>query len=105
MQPAYAEFGRLLRVARRKNGLGQGALAARVGMSRTSITNIERGRQRVLLHQFLELAAAVGADPVQMLPTATGLSIDSEILIGLDGDTRDWVIRIVAEAANTDGGK
>jgi transcriptional regulator with XRE-family HTH domain len=70
----YKEFGRVLRAARLKAKLTQEELAARVGMSRPSLANVERGNQRVALHQFAELAAAVGADPVDLLPAREGLA-------------------------------
>jgi hypothetical protein len=39
-----------------------------MGLSRTSVTNIEAGRQRVLLHDALALAVILGAqDAVQPL--------------------------------------
>ena len=41
-------------------GLDQGTLAKRVGMTRTSLTNIEAGRQRVQLHQVEQMAEALG---------------------------------------------
>jgi transcriptional regulator with XRE-family HTH domain len=68
MDLLYKEFGRLLRKSRKEAQLTQGEVAERVGLSRTSITNIERGRQHVLLHQLFLLAAAVGVDPTELLP-------------------------------------
>jgi transcriptional regulator with XRE-family HTH domain len=64
----YAEVGRRVRLARERAGLTQDALAARVSLSRTSVTNIEKGRQKVLLHKFCSLAAALGVDPAVLLP-------------------------------------
>ena len=70
----YEEFGRRLRAARRKAKLTQEELAARAGMSRPSLANVERGNQRVALHQFAELAAAVGVEPADLLPGREGLA-------------------------------
>jgi transcriptional regulator with XRE-family HTH domain len=64
----YSEVGRRVRQARERAGLTQDALAARVSLSRTSVTNIERGRQKVLLHTLCGLATAMGVDPVALLP-------------------------------------
>jgi transcriptional regulator with XRE-family HTH domain len=56
----YAEFGRA--VAQRRNALDltQSQLAMRLGMSRASLANIERGEQRVYLHQSAHLAEIFG---------------------------------------------
>jgi transcriptional regulator with XRE-family HTH domain len=66
----YVELGRRVRQARERAGLTQDVLAARVSLSRTSVTNIERGRQKVLLHTLCGLAEALGVAPVALLPEA-----------------------------------
>lgn len=53
-------FGRKLRVAREEAGLSQGDLAERVDLSRTSITNIEKGNQQPTLKLAVKLAEEVG---------------------------------------------
>lgn len=68
MDPLYEEFGFRVREARSVEGVSQGELARRVGLSRTSVTNIERGRQHVSLRQFLEIAAALNCAPETLLP-------------------------------------
>src|SRR5574337_545304 len=67
--PLYSAFGRLVRKHRERLGLTQDQLSQRVGLSRTSITNIERGRQKVLLHQVFMLAESLEANPEALLPT------------------------------------
>jgi transcriptional regulator with XRE-family HTH domain len=71
-EPIYREFGRLVREAREKADGGrrmtQEALAKRVRLSRTSITNIERGNQHVGLHLLYDLARALGKRPAELLP-------------------------------------
>jgi DNA-binding XRE family transcriptional regulator len=52
-------FGRKLRDARKKAGLSQEDLADRVDLSRTSITNIEKGAQHPSLKLALKLADEV----------------------------------------------
>ena len=46
----YAEIGRRVRLARERLGLTQDYLAIQIMLSRTSVTNIEKGRQKVLAH-------------------------------------------------------
>jgi transcriptional regulator with XRE-family HTH domain len=55
----YKTFGRVVATRRKKLELTQAELAARVGMSRASVANIESGRQNVLLHHVYSLASAL----------------------------------------------
>jgi DNA-binding XRE family transcriptional regulator len=64
----YAEVGRRVRHAHELAGLTQDTLAARVALSRTSVTNIEGGRQKMMLHTLWELASALGVEPTTLLP-------------------------------------
>jgi transcriptional regulator with XRE-family HTH domain len=64
----YTEVGRRVRLARERAGLTQDALATRVSLSRTSVTNIEKGRQKVLLHTLCGLADALGVAPAVLMP-------------------------------------
>jgi len=43
------------------------------GLSRASIANIENGKQRILLHQLLQFAAAFEVEPCVLVPTKTDL--------------------------------
>lgn len=65
----YLEVG--VRVRRRREGLRmtQDELASTVGLSRSSIANIERGQQHAPVHVLLWLAEALGADVGTLLPT------------------------------------
>ena len=67
----YRVFGSRLRELREKASVTQEELAKRVDLSRTSITNIEKGRQRVLLHQFVDLAEALNVEPTALMPEAS----------------------------------
>ena len=60
MEQFYIEFGRLLRKKREECGLSHEKLAGKLGLSRTSITNIEGGNQRISLHHALQLCQFVG---------------------------------------------
>jgi transcriptional regulator with XRE-family HTH domain len=64
----YPEFGRRVRLARRRAHLSQDTLGRLTGLNRTSITNIEAGRQRIPLHLLLDFATALDVEPVELLP-------------------------------------
>lgn len=68
----YAEVGRRVRAARERIRDGarmtQQQLADAVGLKRVSITNLERGRQRVPAHALADIAVALGVAPGSLLP-------------------------------------
>jgi len=68
MEEFYRLFGERVREAREALGISQHQLSVRVGVSRASVANIERGAQRVALHQWLEFAAALNVDPSSLVP-------------------------------------
>jgi len=43
-------------------------LALAVGLSRTSVANIEKGRHRIQIHTLYAIAAALGIEPAELLP-------------------------------------
>lgn len=73
-QPFYKEVGRKIREARlrRKPKLTQQGLAELVSLTRTSITNVEKGRQKFLLHTLADIAKALGVNPASLLPESEG---------------------------------
>jgi transcriptional regulator with XRE-family HTH domain len=58
--------------------LSQEKLAGRLGVSRASIANIETGRQKILVHQLLQLAAALkmAAEDFLLIPSGEPASQD-----------------------------
>lgn len=65
----YKQVGKRVKRARLSLGLSQEALAAKLELTRTSITNIEQGRQRVMLHTIMDLAGALGVSLGDLVPT------------------------------------
>lgn len=64
----YEEVGRRIRNARKDRKRTQEELASRVSLTRTSITNIEKGRQKFLLHTLADIAHALDVEPASLLP-------------------------------------
>jgi DNA-binding XRE family transcriptional regulator len=62
-EPVYVSFGGIVKARRIALGLTQEQLGEIVGLSRTSVTNIEIGRQRVLLSDLFDFARAFGVSP------------------------------------------
>jgi transcriptional regulator with XRE-family HTH domain len=65
----YRQFGQLLAQVRRKKGKSQEFLADELGLSRTSITNIEKGRQPIQLHSLYRIARLLGVELKELLPS------------------------------------
>lgn len=74
----YEQFGALVRSAREGRGLTQADVAEKLGMSRTSVTNMEQGNQPVSLATLYHLADILDVEPVDLLP-AQPTTIEDEI--------------------------
>lgn len=96
----YAEVGRRIRKAREEAGLTQGRLAELVSLTRTSVTNIEQGRQKLLLHTLAAVAAALKVPAAGLLPDERQEKDDglNKILKGRPREERDWIKAAVKSA-------
>lgn len=66
----YLELGRRIRVARLNSQLTQEQLADLLGLTRTSITNIEKGKQKILAHTLVELSGKLKVTINDLIPAA-----------------------------------
>lgn len=90
----YAAVGQ--RIANRRDGrMTQEMLAARAKLTRTSIINIEKGRQQILLHTLVDIATALNVAPVELIPEID--SIDA-MLRDKPQKAVDWVKSSTARA-------
>lgn len=90
----YLEVGRKIRAAREDRGLTQDALASLVSLTRTSITNIEKGRQKLLLHTLVDVAVALNIPPLKLLPDnrpESGNRAVDQLLKSRSPKERAWV--------------
>jgi transcriptional regulator with XRE-family HTH domain len=65
--PFYVATGKALRLAREGKKITQEQVGIAVGLSRTSINNIEKGRQKMLLDTFCNIAQALSEAPDVLL--------------------------------------
>src|SRR5271169_4349163 len=65
----YQQLGAQIRKFRKHQKLSQDVLAKLVGLARTSLTNIERGRQHPPLHTLSEIVAHLKVDISDLLPS------------------------------------
>ena len=106
-EPVYRLVGKRISEAREAKGLSQLELAqllqARgVTIQRTSITHIERGVQRVMLHSLYDIAAALGVAITKLLPPPEDIQ-QSVASVVPDAPGSDWVMRVVSESTNKKG--
>src|SRR4051812_2515307 len=101
----YAHIGRNVREARKSAGLTQADLADAVGMTRSSIANLEAGRQRIPVHLLVWIGEILGASPRDLLPdtsTFDGMRLVPDVTEHLVNDEprmRDFVQQTVAKAS------
>lgn len=67
IEPCHRAVGAKIEQIRKVLGITQDELAKRVGMNRTSVTNIEIGRQRLLLDTVERFAKALGTSPRNLM--------------------------------------
>jgi transcriptional regulator with XRE-family HTH domain len=83
----YQAIGDRIRAARTRSKITQTDLGRRIGLTRSSIANIEAGRQRVMLHWVFQIAEELGAHPVELV-VEPDFSVDAPTDI-LDPETLD----------------
>ena len=88
LEQLYREVGHKIKTRREQCGLTQEALASQVSLTRTSITNIEKGRQKLLLHTLIDIANALSVPPVTLLPMDDDLDAK---LKGLPAQAKKWI--------------
>ncbi|MDI6716719.1 MAG: helix-turn-helix transcriptional regulator [Actinomycetota bacterium] len=97
----YEEVGRRIRKAREKRNLTQERLAELISLTRTSITNIERGNQKLLLHTLYDIASTLGVDPHSLLPKEPDSSYSMQLRDSLPSDLseaeREWIQSVVTK--------
>jgi transcriptional regulator with XRE-family HTH domain len=105
----YEEVGRRIREARKRRNpcLTQQELAKLVSLSRTSITNVEKGRQKVLLHTLADIAGALQVSPASLLPDLANEQEEhlDDVLKNRPRSEKNWIKSTVsaAEKGKNDG--
>lgn len=100
----YKELGSRLQAHRKAANLTQAVVAEGVGLNRTSISNIEKGRQRIPLHMLFAFSKVLGIPAVKLLPDEDILTeeevVDKTLLerASLDKKGREWVKRVVSSS-------
>ena len=91
----YVEVGRLIRAARQAKSMTQEGLGALVGLSRTSITNIELGRQRLFLDTLHQIADKLGIQVASLFPKFGDFSLEQRVPGNVSNSEFKWIEKIV----------
>src|SRR2546426_5932917 len=90
---ATLRFYKLLgiRIADLRNAskLTQAELAERIGSARTSITNLERGRQQMPLHQLLRISEVLQVDLKDLIPSRDEVQSQERIPVFIGTDRKE----------------
>jgi transcriptional regulator with XRE-family HTH domain len=97
-------IGELLNRHRRQKGMTQEELASQANLQRTSITNIEKGRQMMSLTALYDLAEALDIEPTDLLPTRQNVKDELALLHKLPSsktshnDIAHWIQSVTTDA-------
>lgn len=98
----YRLVGQRIRAAREKRGLSQERLAERVNLTRASITNIEKGRQKLLLHTIYAFSEALSVSVPELMSISDIIdpvqTAEQVVPADLPLSARIWVVRGVVSA-------
>src|ERR1700720_1113824 len=88
----YEKLGRAIRSRREALKMTQSDLAKYLELSRASITNIELGKQSVLVDQLFRFAEALKTEPSNLLPSGS-LEPQPSKTEALSPELANWIER------------
>ena len=96
----YAQIGMRIKEIRESQSekLTQAKLGEFVGLERSSISNIEKGTQRVPLHILFGLCATLRVDPSTVIPSIDDVKVDTGVEEVRVGDKVLMMPSLVAQA-------
>ncbi len=97
----YKRLGELIKNTRNNAGVSQETLANYLGLTRVSILNIEKGRQKVQIHTLVEIVTYLNipiADFFEKVKIAVKLEVspklEKEIIKKIDSEKIDEINRV-----------
>jgi transcriptional regulator with XRE-family HTH domain len=88
----YQLIGERIKARRIALGKTQSDLASALGMLRTSITNIESGRQKSPLHVLYNLCAFLDIEPQELLPSMVQVTTQAAVVVHVQGNEQDVIV-------------
>jgi transcriptional regulator with XRE-family HTH domain len=71
--------GSRLKFYRKRKGYNQSEISTAIGLTRTSISNIETGRQSMTIETLLKCCAVLGCKPTDILPEVPKVKISKSV--------------------------
>lgn len=106
MDEFLTRFGGAVREYRLQRGMTQAELAERIGLARTSVTNLEKGDQNAPLTLLPTISRALGVDPIELVAHAVGkpaISSAGRLVSRVaDANLREWAGRVIGDATPSD---
>ena len=96
----YRMIGVRLKQLREQKNLSQAELAESIGMLRTSVTNIEAGRQRPPLHVLYQICAVLEVEPAHLLPSLEEATLTTSLTIESMTTLNEGARSLPPQAAN-----
>lgn len=98
----YSLVGKSIKSARDKKGMSQHKLANAVKLTRTSITNIEKGRQKILLDTLWQIASILEVTIMEFIPNPQDIqvSLEAKLPENVSQDERAWIKEVVENVGN-----
>lgn len=105
----YQIIGQRIREFREKRGVTQGYLSERINLTRTSVANMEAGRQKVRLESLYQISDVLRISPHDLLPTLDEIR-HQQVNLPLGLDTKsytsaelDWVMKVIQKGKKSEG--
>ena len=100
LDPFYAEVGRRIHGMRGTKGLTQEQLGLRLKppVTRASIANLEGGRQRLLLHTFVQIAEILECQLDALVPSGSRVSRNKDVDLEVVGELKRHRVPNLARA-------
>lgn len=101
----YEALGKKIRQARDERNISQAEMARTIGLSRTSITNIEKGRQPIQVHVLVKIAETLGVNLATFLVVERSRSGKDKKsnLKKYDRAVREWATDIIGAESTLNG--
>lgn len=75
----YTALGNRIKEKRESKGISQTDFSSYIGISRSSLVNIEKGRQRTPLHVIYSIAETLGISVLELMPRPVELESASDL--------------------------